>query len=85
MEFLLYFHTVQSRYSFDSSDSCQCLLLFCVMVLHNTHSTKMLLCCTAADAAERAAKQLLSTATREMHTCTLASYVITREGCTADR
>ena len=26
---------------------------------------------------------LLSSAAREMHTCTLASYVITREGCTA--
>ena len=31
----------------------------------------------------RVAKQLLSSAAREIHTCTLAIYVITREGCTA--
>ena len=29
------------------------------------------------------AKWLLSSAAREMHTCTLDSYLITREGCTA--
>ena len=38
--------------------------------------------CSAAEA-QRAAKWLLISAAREMHTCTLASYVITRGGCTA--
>ena len=50
-----------------------------VMMLHNTtfHRDADLLLRL------RAAKWLLSSAAREMHTCTLASYVIIREGCTA--
>ena len=53
------------------------MLLFYII----PHSTGMLICCSTAEA-ERAAKQLLSSVAREMHTCTLASYVITMEGCT---
>ena len=34
--------------------------------------------CSAAEA-----ERVLSSAAKEMHTCTLASYVITMEGCTA--
>ena len=55
----------------------------CVMMLHNTHSTRMLLCLLAADAAEGAAKWLLSSAAREIHTFTMAHYVITGQGCAA--
>ena len=40
--------------------------------------------CSATEAGSAAeAGWLLSSAAREMHTCTLASYVIAREGCTA--
>ena len=38
----------------------------------------MVLCLLPAEAA----KKLLSFAAREMHTCSLAGYVITRQGCT---
>ena len=57
---------------FDRSEICQTGLLWCY-VMHIPQR------CLAAEAAEAALLcWLLSSAAREMHTCTLAGYVITR-------
>ena len=74
--FLCPFHNVQFRYSLTVLTA---VILF-VMVLCNTTFQRDALCLVAAEAGS---KWLLSSAAKEMHTCTLASYVITWQGCTA--
>ena len=56
------------------------LMLWCCII---SHSSRRWLCLLAVDAARAAKPWLLSSAAREMHTCTLAGYVITRQSCTA--
>ena len=83
VEFLLFFHLYGSGTVLTVLTAVKVLvdilMLWCCIT---PHSTGMLLSFLGAKA-QRAAKWLLSSAAREMHTCTLASYVITREGCTA--
>ena len=83
MDFIWNFQDIQFSTVLTVLTAVKVFVNVCVRMLHSTHSTRMLLCLLAADAAKGAAKWLLSSAAREMHTCTVASYVITGQGCTA--
>ena len=72
VEFLWNFQDVQFWQFWQLSNVCWCVD---VMMLHNTTFCRGMLLCLLA------AKWVLSSTAREMHTCTLAGYVITRQGC----